>query len=278
MNQKNIDIFNDTLSFIKENSFLSSSIIYSINNTKIYKENEYPLINNKGKKELTISISKNRTFEAAMKLQKVYPNKKIGVLNFASATNPGGGVIHGSSAQEECLCRTSTLFPVLNTKYLFDHYYQVNRNKKDNIHTDDVIYIPDIVICKSDTKNPIRLEEKVFLKVDVLSAAAPNLRENPNNIYNQDNNQRTILSDDELFNIHLNRAKHILHIASYHNIDVLVLGAFGCGAFRNNPTVVAKAYKEVIKEYKDQFDVIEFAIYCNEYDDSNYVAFKEVFE
>lgn len=57
-----------------------------------------------------VQVTKNRTMEAA----KGYPNKKVCVLNFASACNPGGGVTKGAHAREECLCRISTLYPCLN--------------------------------------------------------------------------------------------------------------------------------------------------------------------
>lgn len=66
------------------------------------------------------AVTKSKTFEAAMRLRKERPDAKIAVLNFASATNPGGGVKSGSSAQEESLCRCSTLYPTLNQRKLWD--------------------------------------------------------------------------------------------------------------------------------------------------------------
>ena len=276
MNQTNIDIFNDTIGFIKENDVLNTSVSESIKRTSFHPDNDYPSFDIKKDRDGVLIISKRRSFEAAMNLYKQYPNKRIGVLNFASATNPGGGVTHGSSAQEEALCRCSTLYPVIQTKELYNKYYGPNRRARNNLHDDAVIYTPDIVICKTDTKYPVRLSEKEFVKVDVLSCAAPNLREQPSNLYNLDNSESVNISDEELYKIHLRRAKHILYIAKYHHIDVLVLGAFGCGAFRNNPEVVAKAYKDVLKEYGKCFDAIEFAIYCSPYDMSNYEIFNNI--
>lgn len=57
-------------------------------------------------------------------------------MNFASAVNPGGGVRSGSSAQEESLCRYSTLYPTLNQQFLWKKYYEVNRQANDPLHTD----------------------------------------------------------------------------------------------------------------------------------------------
>ena len=273
MNQNNINIFNDTLNYIKEGRILSDSSFASSKSTIIYKEK---LVANKqtiraGK----VTITTNRTFEAAIKLHKKHPNKKIAVLNFASATNPGGGVTNGSSAQEESLCRCSTLYPVLSSQYLFKNFYLPNRKEHNPLHNDVVIYSPEIIICKSDDEVNKRLNREEFVKVDVISAAAPNLRERPSNIFNYDGHNSISISNKDLYDIHVSRGKQIIEVALHNNIEILVLGAFGCGAFKNNPTIVAEAYKELMKEYAKYFDEIEFAIYCREYDKENYYIFKD---
>lgn len=273
MNQNNIDIFNDTLNYIKEDKILSDSSFASSKSTIIYKEK---LIANKqtiraGK----VTITTNRTFEAAIKMHKKHPNKKIAVLNFASATNPGGGVANGSSAQEESLCRCSTLYPVLSSRYLFENFYLPNRKEHNPLHNDVVIYSPGIIICKSDDRMNKRLNREEFVKVDVISAAAPNLRERPSNKFNYDGYNSISISNKELYDIHVSRGKQIIEAALQNNVEILVLGALGCGAFRNNPTIVAEAYKELMKEYAKYFDEIEFAIYCREYDKENYYIFKD---
>lgn len=276
MSKANINIFNDTLDFIKENKVLSDGVNYSIKKTRVVDK----LIDNieKTVKKGIVTISTSRTFQAAMLLKKKYPDKRIGVLNFASATNPGGGVEFGSSAQEESLCRCSTLYPVISHELFFSCYYLRNRMINNPLHSDTVIYSPDIIICKTDTDNPVRLKEEDFVKVDVLSCAAPNLRDIPSNKYNyRDGDNKACISDDELFDLHVKRGKAILDVALFNHIDVLVLGAFGCGAFRNDPRVVAKAYKELLKEYSKYFTEIEFAIYCNQYDLENYQVFKSIF-
>lgn len=276
MSKANINIFNDTLDFIKENKVLYDGVNYSIKKTRVV---DKPIDNiEKILKEGIVTISTSRTFQAAMLLKKKYPDKRIGVLNFASATNPGGGVEFGSSAQEESLCRCSTLYPVISHELFFSCYYLRNRMINNPLHSDTVIYSPDIIICKTDTDNPVRLKEEEFIKVDVLSCAAPNLRDIPSNKYNyHDGDSKACISDEELFDLHVKRGKAILDVALYNHIDVLVLGAFGCGAFRNDPRVVAKAYKVLLKEYSKYFTEIEFAIYCNQYDLENYQVFKSIF-
>ena len=279
MREDNIKVFNDTLSFINENDFLHSSIIKSGNNTRIYDVDEYPSINNiNNNKDNKIIISKHRSLEAAMILHKKYPYKKIGVLNFMSATTPGGGVLSGSNAQEESLCRCSTLYPVLNTEYLYKEFYLPNRKENNPLHNDKIIYSPDIIICKSDTDSPKRLSKEDFVCVDIFSSAAPNLNENPSNMYNYDGYKNIHINEQELYLLHKKRIEHILHIAIYHHIDILILGAFGCGAFKNDPRIVSKAMKEAVDKYKGYFDAIELAIYCSMYDEENYLVFKDTFE
>ena len=64
----------------------------------------------------TLTVSKKRTLEAA----SCYKGMKTAVLNFASAVNPGGGVTKGASAQEEALCRCSSLYFNLNERSMWD--------------------------------------------------------------------------------------------------------------------------------------------------------------
>ena len=68
----------------------------------------------------------------------------------------------------------------------------------------------------------------------------------------------------------------ILDIALTNNNDVVILGAFGCGAFENNPGVVAAAAKNVVYKYIHAFRVIEFAVYCSPRDSHNYDVFNSV--
>lgn len=85
------------------------------------------------------------------------------------------------------------------------------------------------------------------------------------------------MSDAELFGYHVRRAMHILTCAAAEGADVLVLGAFGCGAFRNNPEVVASAYKVALSEFPSVFTHVEFAVFCPPNGSSeNYYVFKRV--
>ena len=272
-----IQVFEDTKAFIREEPVLSQKAAEARQATEFYNANEYPEITAFADKAGTIRVTKHKTFEAAMAIHKSHPAWRIAVLNFASATTPGGGVTKGSSAQEESLCRCSTLYPALTGKALWDAYYSVNRAARNPLYTDALIYTPGVIICKTDDDFPVRLAQQDWVEVDVITCAAPNLRQRPGNIYNHEQSAPVVVSPEELLQLHKSRARHILTVAASKGVDALVLGAFGCGAFQNDPTVVAEAYKSVLQEFKSYFSLIEFAIYCRLQETGNYDAFNRVF-
>ena len=210
-----------------------------------------------------------------------YKGEKVCVHNFASATNPGGGVIHGSSAQEEAICRCSTLYfnisePDIVKGFHNRHRQMLKEDKMDATYNDDCIYTPGVVVFKSDTDSPELLDETDWYQVDVITCAAPNLREMPSNPMNPDSGKKSVrITDKDLKALHEKRMRHILDIAKKEKEDVVILGAFGCGAFSNSPYVVSEAMAAVIQDYLYDFKVIEFAVYCTPRDMENYEAFRE---
>lgn len=257
-----VEIFENTMKQCGTNQVLVSAIEKSIKNTVLYRQGETPEIQTKTG-ECKITVTMERTFESAKNLINEYPDAKIGVLNFASARNPGGGVVRGAEAQEECLCRCSTLYPCINTEDLFKNYYQMHRSLKELTYTDACIYTPDIMVIKTDTAYPESMPESEWYSVDILTCPAPNV-------------STVRISDMELLKIHKRRGRHIISIAAANNIDVLVLGAFGCGAFRNNPEIVARAYKEILPQFTGYFKEIRFAVYCPPKNKTNYDKFRSI--
>ena len=270
-----IAIFEDTQEFYNTDPTLREAVAASRQATLFYDAGAIPTIPRIEERAGKITVTRSRSFEAAMRLSRENPGKKITVLNFASATNPGGGVTHGSSAQEESLCRCSTLYPTLDRRFLWQHYYGINRASQDVCYTDACIYSPGIVICKTDTDYPERMEQKDWCTVDVITCAAPNLRREPNSIYNPGTGEYVAILPEKLQQIHEQRARQILSVAVANRTEILVLGAFGCGAFRNDPKTVALAWRNVLQEYAKYFDLTEFAIYCRDYETPNYNAFAE---
>lgn len=274
--EKLIEIFEDTMRLCRENDELSESIKYSQESTKYYAPDEYPERKAAEIRRTEVNVTAERTLAAAKRLSEKHSGKRIAVLNFASATNPGGGVTKGSSAQEEALCRCSTLYPCLKTNELYGQFYSMHKALHDTRYTDACIYTPGIVPIKSDTAFPQTVPESEWFRVDVITCAAPNLREKPYNSMNPGHGTPVKLTPAELLELHIKRGRHILDIAAANGADVVVLGAFGCGAFRNDPNIVARAYREILLSYSSVFDEIVFAVYCSPKDTGNYDTFKRV--
>ena len=272
----NVTVFNDTESLCKSNPKLRDSVRNSIRTQKLICEaDKIPKADiNKYDTAANVVVSAKRTYQAALE----YKGSMTAVLNFASATNPGGGVVRGAGAQEECLCRCSTLYFCLNTSKMWDGFYGPHRETGDPLHNDDIIYTPDVCVFKSDTDMPRLLSETDWYNVDVISCAAPNLREKPANRYNSgDGTVAVRITDRNLQTLHEKRLRRILDVAACNGAETVILGAFGCGAFMNDPKVVAEASKNVITNYLHVFKNVEFAVYCRPGDDSNYRIFREKF-
>lgn len=271
MSNTNVLVFRDTIDKFSKSDSLKALTESSIKKQRVIKEADLVTFEaNKYSDPCKIYITKNGTMQAAAN----YPGKKVAVLNFASATTPGGGVEKGASAQEECLCRVSNLFLCLSDPVVWEPFYQTHRDECNNIHNDDIIYTPDVHVIKDD--NYQDYTELSQFNVDIITCAAPNLRENPNNLFNVDTTEPTAIRPEELFRVHYKRAAKIMQVAASKGVEILILGAFGCGAFRNNPAIVAKAYREALKNFRYAFKEVEFAIFCK-WDWTNYTVFCNIF-
>lgn len=272
-----IEVFQDTMDWIKKDKDLEESIVRAKKKTKVFWEDDYPVFEVKGIYNTKITVTMNRSYEAAMLLHKEQPDSKIAVMNFANAFHAGGGVTSGCSAQEECLCRTSTLYPLLHRRSLRDTFYKHHHTLKTPKASDALIYTEGVVICKTDEDIPRKMQKEDWVMVDVITIAAPDLRVVSNRVVPLVATD-TMMNDAELFGYHVKRAIHMLTCAAAKGADTLVLGAFGCGAFQNNPEVVARAYKVALEEFPKVFKRIEFAVYCPPGDDRNYQEFRRRFE
>ena len=272
---ENVIVFKDTENLCKTNPRISEAVKRSTSAQKLILEGDKLEDQKKGLYEdvANVIVTKKRTFEAAA----AYKNQHVAVHNFASASNPGGGVTKGANAQEECLCRCSGLYFCLNTPAMWDGFYKPHRDAHDPIHNDDIIYTPRVTVFKTDTATPQLLPESEWYDVDIITCAAPNLRNQPSNRYNSgDGNRQVKMKDKELLALHEKKLRRRLEVALSEGCETIILGAFGCGAFQNNPEVVALANRNVIKDYLHAFKNIEFAVYCPPHDDSNFMIFERV--
>lgn len=209
-------------------------------------------------------VTDHRSFEAA----RQYKGKKVAVLNFANNHSIGGAPFY-AGAQEEYLCRCSTLLPCLEA--MREPFYQkhIRQNREGEIGfmgNDDLIYTPDVVVFKTDgIVNGLVLPEMMpmeeWYKVNVITCAAPEL---------QDEDEIPADYDEQL----TSRIKKILDVAAKERNEVLILGAWGCGAFENPADIVARVFHKVLKNY--DFELVEFAIGAK--DNENYNVFSNVFD
>lgn len=277
--RENIEVLQDTMTLIEEEPSLAEAVRHSTGKQRIYQEGDAIL----GAEEdarlhrhdasAQVIVSGKRTLEAA----SAYAGKRIAVHNFASFTNPGGGVRQGSGAQEECLCRCSTLYPCLTSQAMWDGFYSPHRTMNDALYNADLIYTPDVMVVKTDTARPERLPRDEWYPVDVVTCAAPNLRATPSNPMNPFGGSAQVsVTDEELLQIHKTRIGRVLEASAQAGAEVVILGAFGCGVFKNDPTVAAMGAREALRDYLRAFMTVEFAVYCRPGDDANYRAFAQV--
>lgn len=264
-----VSVFNDTMQRIGNSRELQDAVSQSIASQQyIGDADKIDLPAPPYTEKARVVVSRLRSFEAAARC----PGQKVAVLNFASSTSPGGGVETGASAQEECLCRVSTLYPCLKTRTAWEKFYAPHRAAPNPLHNDDIIYTKDVVVLKDDDYNVLPSP----FHVDVITCAAPNLRDIPSNRYNRYDGDAVHISPEKLLELHLKRARKILSVAAANGAEVLILGAFGCGAFRNDPAVVAAAYQQALPQFLNHFRTVEFAVYCSPRDLRNYEEFIKI--
>ncbi|WP_445456459.1 TIGR02452 family protein [Flavobacterium sp. HNIBRBA15423] len=199
-----------------------------------------PIIENKESAEIVV---KNCSTMEAMFYEN---NTTIAILNFASAKNPGGGFLGGASAQEESLARSSSLYASLTKDKTM---YEYNKNQRSFLYSDYMIYSPATLFWFNDEGHTLTNE----IVVDVITSPAPN-----KGAMLQQNRTEEIAQIEEVF---IKRIEHVLHIANQQKIETLILGAWGCGVFRNEPKEVATLFRKVIEEkYAKAFKKIVFAI------------------
>ena len=208
-----------------------------------------------------IAVTNETTFNA---LQRMARERKsaLGCLNFASARNPGGGFLNGAQAQEESLARASAIYPSLLAR---PAYYEQNRAQRSALYLDLIIFSPNVPFFRNDWGE--LLEQPIL--ASVITAPAPN---------------RGAVTENEPANAHLvnptlrRRAELVLAVAAGHAIQNLVLGAWGCGVFRNEPGFVARTFSELLNgRFAGMFENVAFAVYDQSPGRDIYKAFANVF-
>lgn len=261
---RNANIAKETIQICKEGTYetlegdkvsIEKQVRKAIAETVYYPdpiaEEDFPRI------EANIEVVNETTAESAQRLL-ASGKKNLVALNFANGWNQGGGFLNGAQAQEEDLCRCSSLYSCLMRKPMF---YNTNILLDDRYCSDGIIYSPNVPFFR-DKEN--KLIKDPF-ELSIITSPAPNLR-------NAENVDRELLND-----LILNRMKKILLVAEKHEHTNIILGAWGCGAFCNDANDIAHMFKYALDDIP-AFEHVTFAVYDSNPELTNFKAFKETFQ
>ncbi len=206
--------------------------------TRLYAPDWTPEPLGESRFETRVEVTNETTLNAARRL--FGEGRNAVSLNFASATTVGGGWLNGARAQEEFLCRNSTLAECLGEQREFYDFHKTHRAPRYS-HT--MLYSPDVPILRDEFDNLC-----APWPCSIITAAAPNI------------NYGMAIPLVEIRQLWSERVARVFDIALAHHHDSLVLGAWGCGAFKNDPMMVAQAFANVAAKYDGQFQLLLFAV------------------
>lgn len=277
--KQRVEIAKETLAILERGNYhnrlneivdLSAEITFSKCHSIHYLEDSFPQViaeRNLLSQQLPansteFSVINETTLCAAHRLVRGDGIEKVLCLNFASAMSPGGGFLNGSQAQEESLARATALYPCLAQ---MNQMYDINRQFGSELFTDNMIYSPRVSVFRDD--EDLLLDQ--HFNVSILTAPAVRA------------NRITIPEEiEQIPKVMLNRIEKLLSIAAIHNYSTLVLGAWGCGVFGNQPEQVAKDfyYHLVQNPHLNRFfKKVVFAVLDNTTEESNINPFRQVF-
>lgn len=201
-----------------------------------------------------IQVVNSDSFEAVAKLKA-----RTLVMNFANGHQPGGGFLFGAAAQEESLCRASTLYESL-TSSEGQKMYEYNARNPSPVDSDYMILSPEVAVFRD--RDGELIEQPFY--TSVISVTAPDRAV-----------AAKAVPPAELDMVINKRLENMLTVAVNHGFRALVLGAWGCGSFECDPWDVAKAFRNQLigKGLSKYFDDIIFAIYNSPH---NEAVFQEV--
>lgn len=249
---------------------LTPALEACLTGTRLYAPDELAVMEKEvtaspGQLATTFAVTHETSLEGAARLVASGECARVGVLNFASARHPGGGFLRGARAQEESLARSSGLYYSL---LRCPEYYDFHRAQKTCLYSDHIIYSPACPVIRNDADGWLDAP----YAVDFITSAAPNKRAI---LDNEPDQARHIPATFE------GRAGKVLALAARMGCEALVLGAWGCGAFRNDPEVVARVFHDHLRPvggaYAGRFRHILFAVHGRSGPQENFHAFARRF-
>jgi uncharacterized protein (TIGR02452 family) len=246
---------------------ISETLNLSVHNTRLVRPSEWRSIaadarsaySQSSSSEAIIEITGETTLAALRRLIVDQQRTDVAALNFASARNPGGGFLSGSQAQEESLARASGLYATLRAA---PEYYEINRKSPTTVYTDYAILSPGVPVFRDDDA---RLLDEPYL-ASVITMPAINAGALPPGSPHMDSVPQVMER----------RMRNVFALAASSGYRTLVLGAWGCGAFRNDPEMIASLFARCLSgddSWRPFFESIVFAVYDSTPDAANRSAF-----
>ncbi|WP_372365639.1 TIGR02452 family protein [Candidatus Uabimicrobium sp. HlEnr_7] len=240
-----------------ENIFIGSQMQEAIINTCSYPPDKDPLeVGDIKKQQTEVTVMNETTLSATERLAE--ENFSVAALNFASAKNPGGGFRSGARAQEESLARSSALHPCIvnNSMYTF------HRQRNNPFYSNYALYSPKVPVFKRDDgtllKKPYLCS---FITAPAVNAGAMRKRKSNENIREEMQN----------------RIRKVLTIAAFHQNEAIVLGAWGCGVFRNDSNMIAELFHQELSSFSGIFAKVIFAVIDRSRNGQNIKPFYKLF-
>lgn len=210
---------------------------------------------------LYVDVVNETTLQGIAALVAEYGDSSIAALNFASARNPGGGFLSGAQAQEESLARSSALYA---SQLQANAFYERHRRAPSLLYSDAMILSPHCPVFRSDDGDLLPTPPCVCF----ITAAAPNAgaiaAQRPSELPHID------------ATLH-RRAEAVLALAAAHGYRHLILGAWGCGVFRNDPAKVAATFTRLLRsnDWSHRFERVRFSVYDSSRAQETWRCFRE---
>ncbi|PZF71648.1 TIGR02452 family protein [Taibaiella soli] len=267
----------ETVSIIEEGHYfvndrkidIQQCIQHSIQHAVLHREDSFePILLAAAEKIKTlnehtvITVQQQRVLAAAEEMMQTKQN--IGCLNFASANNPGGGFLGGAQAQEESLALSSALYGSLMQNF---EMYEFNRGRRTYLYSDHMIYSPEVPVFRNDDGE---LLEQPY-RMSFITSPATNIGAIRNNRPEEMEHVEATM---------LRRMDKVLGLFVLNNVEHLLLGAWGCGVFQNDPKDIAHYFHHYLNQggkYGKCFKSIVFAVYDRSKNQENIGAFERVF-
>jgi uncharacterized protein (TIGR02452 family) len=232
---------------------IADDLASALKGTRLYRPEDFPdevagCESRRGAPEVRVEVTPETSLQAARRLAADAARPDILCLNFASAKNPGGGFLSGSQAQEESLARSSALYACLTSQR---EMYEFNRGVGTCLYSDHMIYSPRVPVFRDDDGGLLEEPYAVsFITAPAVNAGAVS-RNEPERV-------------GSILPTMRRRLARVLWVAAHHRHPALILGAWGCGVFQNNPAAVAGLFAEALGpggQFQGCFQQVVYAVY-----------------